>query len=68
MSDASRGELAHATMAPSVLDWMAIHESRVAVVGKSAGAYGETGARGHGRVKTELSECQQFDVWSSPPR
>uniref|UniRef100_A0A7S4IFW3 Uncharacterized protein n=1 Tax=Odontella aurita TaxID=265563 RepID=A0A7S4IFW3_9STRA len=44
---------AHETMAPSIQDWMVLHESDVAIV--SRGSFGSTGARGNGKVPA--GEC-----------
>lgn len=44
----------HAKMAPSILDYMVLHESKVAII--THGSFGETGARGRGKVS--LTACQ----------
>lgn len=43
-----------AKMAPSILDFMVLHESKVAII--IHGSFGETGARGRGKVN--LAACQ----------
>ena len=48
----ARGLFGHASMAVSVLDWMVLHESEAAIVTFGT-SYGDTGARGRGKVNRE---------------
>jgi hypothetical protein len=46
-SEIARGPLGHEAMADSLVDWMVLHESRIAIV--MGGSFGSSGARGNGK-------------------
>lgn len=59
----ARGVFAHTNMAPSIADWLVLHESDVALV--THGSFGDTGARGKGKYpRTGMAkECDFFQVF-----
>lgn len=54
----ARGLFGHASMSTSVLDWMILHESQAAIV--TTGAFGDTGARGHGKFPKDGTPCNDI--------
>ena len=55
------GLFSHDMMKQSIMDWMVLHDSDVALVTK--GAFGESGARGKGKYRT--GKCGNiYDVFS----
>jgi hypothetical protein len=60
---AARGVFAHTNMAPSIADWLVLHQSQVAIV--THGSFGDTGARGLGKYRrTGTSHaCDFFEVF-----
>lgn len=61
---ASKGIYDHVHMAPSVMDWMVLHESRVSLAAGSGTAFGETGSRGNGKYLHRFSEAEEKDCSS----
>ena len=59
MSDDARSMYGHVHMEKPVRDWMVLHESKVALV--TAGAFGETGARGNEKVFRQT--CEYYNVY-----
>ena len=49
----------HSEIEPSIMDWMVLHDSDVALV--MQGAFGQTGAYGNG--KYPVARCHGFDVY-----
>jgi len=45
----------HRKMSGSIMDWMVLHESTVAIVASGNSAFGGTGARGNGKVRHECT-------------
>ncbi|KAL3939701.1 MAG: hypothetical protein SGBAC_005622 [Bacillariaceae sp.] len=55
----------HSKMEASMMDFMVLHESEVAVV--SHGSFGTTGARGNGKVKVQACAPQKsFSIFAAP--
>lgn len=54
--DAINQKFGQEMIAPSVIDWMALHESHVAIITHDS-AYGETGARGNGKIHKKGNTC-----------
>jgi hypothetical protein len=60
------GLLGHEFMASSMLDWMALYESKVSLI--TEGAFAGTGAKGNGKYKQdtsndELEACRLFQIF-----
>ena len=56
-----REKYLHQLLEETMLDWMALHESREAIV--SNGAFGETGARGNGKVLSAVCSGSEMHVF-----
>lgn len=56
-NDVARGKFGHASMSVSIMDWMVLHESEAAIV--TQGSYGDTGARGKGKVPDDAENGRQ---------
>jgi hypothetical protein len=66
LDDKAISPMGHEFMASSMLDWMALHESKLSLITK--GAFATTGARGNGKYKQELEDgerwtCRGFELF-----
>ncbi|KAL3903752.1 MAG: hypothetical protein SGILL_010327 [Bacillariaceae sp.] len=66
LSKDSTGPMGHEHLASSMMDWMVLYESKIAII--TAGAFGETGANGNGKFfhraasQQEKESCEQLLV------
>ena len=65
MTGDATGQFGHLKMSGSIMDWMVLHESSAAIITSGSTAYGNSGAKGSGKVLMKDEMCN-YNFYARP--